>query len=127
MKAIAATLILGLALSSTSVLADPYHRGGHRYARGAHAPNRVVVVQRPVHVAPRVVYRETVRAPVVVYREQPTVVYYREQGARSDNTAGMIIGATAGGILGNQIGRGNGRALSTAAGIILGGMIGNGL
>ena len=38
---------------------------------------------------------------------------------------GTVIGAVAGGILGNQIGGGSGKAVATAAGVVAGGVIGN--
>ena len=37
---------------------------------------------------------------------------------------GTVVGATAGGILGSQVGRGSGRVAATVAGIFLGGMLG---
>ncbi|MEO0671626.1 MAG: RT0821/Lpp0805 family surface protein [Pseudomonadota bacterium] len=39
--------------------------------------------------------------------------------------SGTVIGAVAGGLIGNQFGRGSGRALATAAGAIAGGIIGH--
>ena len=39
--------------------------------------------------------------------------------------AGTAIGAVAGGLLGNQIGKGNGRKAATAAGAVAGGFVGN--
>ena len=44
---------------------------------------------------------------------------------RSGETLGTVIGATAGGVIGNQFGSGSGQALATAAGIVAGGLIGN--
>jgi len=41
----------------------------------------------------------------------------------SDNAAGTIVGAVAGGVIGNQLGHGNGGA--TMAGVIVGGIAGN--
>lgn len=40
-------------------------------------------------------------------------------------TAGAIIGAVAGGVLGNQVGRGNGRKLATVGGAVGGGFAGH--
>lgn len=37
---------------------------------------------------------------------------------------GTVVGATAGGILGHQVGRGSGKTAATVAGIFLGGMLG---
>jgi len=43
----------------------------------------------------------------------------------SNATAGTILGAVAGGIIGNQFGHGGGKAAATVGGVILGGMAGN--
>ncbi|MEO1720158.1 MAG: glycine zipper 2TM domain-containing protein [Pseudomonadota bacterium] len=39
--------------------------------------------------------------------------------------SGTVIGAVAGGILGNQVGRGKGRAVATVAGALIGGIVGH--
>lgn len=38
---------------------------------------------------------------------------------------GTVIGAVAGGILGNQVGSGTGKVLATAAGVVIGGIVGH--
>lgn len=38
---------------------------------------------------------------------------------------GMVVGAVAGGILGNQVGGGSGRVLATVAGAVVGGIVGS--
>lgn len=45
------------------------------------------------------------------------------EGSRQQS--GTVIGAVAGGIIGNQFGDGAGRALATATGIVVGGLIGS--
>jgi len=45
------------------------------------------------------------------------------EGSRQQS--GTVIGAVAGGIIGNQFGSGTGRALATATGIVVGGLIGS--
>lgn len=45
------------------------------------------------------------------------------EGSRQQG--GTVIGAVAGGIIGNQFGSGTGRALATATGIVVGGIIGS--
>ncbi len=42
-----------------------------------------------------------------------------------NETAGTVIGATAGGLIGSQFGSGTGQAAATAVGIVAGGLIGN--
>jgi surface antigen len=38
---------------------------------------------------------------------------------------GLVVGAAAGGLLGNQFGRGTGRVVATAAGAVIGGIVGS--
>ena len=87
-----------------------------------------VIQQAPVvkHSAPRprVVhhtqlarndYQPNYSAPVVQQAPQPA----------QPNYVGIGVGAVVGGLLGNQVGSGNGRKLATVAGLIGGGMLGN--
>ncbi|MCC4117759.1 glycine zipper 2TM domain-containing protein [Aromatoleum toluclasticum] len=108
-------------------------------------PQVVYRERRIVYREPRVIYRE---APVV-YRQAPTVYrerveyrdrpdysppepYYDErQGSyrrydepRRDRVVGQAVGAVAGGLIGNQIGRGSGRVAATAVGAVVGGILG---
>lgn len=45
--------------------------------------------------------------------------------AGSHEEGGTVVGAVAGGIIGNQFGHGAGRALATATGVVVGGLVGN--
>lgn len=103
----------------------------HRDGRGKHvvygAP--VVVYQTP----PQVVYRER-----VVYRDVPVHRGYERSYAPrpsydrphatystgNDRVVGQVLGAVAGGVLGNQIGGGNGRVVATTVGAVIGSAIG---
>ncbi|HWA30835.1 MAG TPA: glycine zipper 2TM domain-containing protein [Rhizomicrobium sp.] len=51
--------------------------------------------------------------------------YYGEECHEQNRTAGTVLGAIAGGIIGNQFGHGGGKAAATVGGVILGGAIGN--
>lgn len=53
--------------------------------------------------------------------------YYQQPAPapRQPNYVGIGTGAVIGGLLGNQVGKGNGRTLATVAGVIGGGMLGN--
>lgn len=64
---------------------------------------------------------QQVAVPRQVCSQQPMVV----QGPRSTSGAGSIIGAIAGGLLGNTIGHGGGRAAATALGVMGGALVGN--
>lgn len=48
-------------------------------------------------------------------------------GANGPNKAdtGTVVGAVAGGLLGNTVGKGNGKVLATVAGAFIGGVVGN--
>jgi uncharacterized protein YcfJ len=88
-----------------------------------------------------VVIRETVikEVPVKQAAPRPRVVHHTHTNyARNDayyaqaprpapqpNYIGIGTGAVIGGLIGNQVGGGNGKKLATVAGIIGGGMIGN--
>ena len=46
-------------------------------------------------------------------------------GGATKSDAGTIIGAVAGGVIGNQVGSGSGRVVATAIGAVVGGIVGN--
>ncbi len=50
---------------------------------------------------------------------------YTDDGNGSGGTLGAVIGAVAGGLLGNTIGKGDGRKAATVGGAVAGGMVGN--
>lgn len=135
----AATLLL-----SQAVLADGWEYGHHHHHRHHHHRDVGVMVGGPVYMAPQVVYRE---APPVVYRETvvyqdrpvyaPPTTYYRApaqgyyqesptyyQRPNGDRVAGQMIGAVAGGVIGNRFGAGSGRVAATAVGAVLGSVVG---
>jgi hypothetical protein len=70
-------------------------------------------------------YREPARDPAYV-QDQP---YYPQHPIRTYvndmNPVGTGLGAVVGGVLGNQVGGGNGKKLATVAGLLLGGYAGN--
>jgi uncharacterized protein YcfJ len=66
----------------------------------------------------------------VVYRDAPRRQHYQAQAQapvpqKKPNYVGIGAGAVIGGLLGNQVGGGNGKKLATVAGIIGGGYLGN--
>ncbi|MDK6078526.1 hypothetical protein [Massilia varians] len=93
-------------------------------------------VAQPAPAPERVIVKEVIREkPVVKVVEKTRVVhakpseprYYPQQAPApaQPNYVGIGTGAVIGGLIGNQIGGGNGKKLATVAGIIGGGMIGN--
>lgn len=46
-------------------------------------------------------------------------------GGMSKTEGGTVLGAVAGGILGNQVGKGSGRVVATAIGAVVGGIVGS--
>ncbi len=50
---------------------------------------------------------------------------YTDGNSGNGGTLGAIIGAVAGGVLGNQVGKGDGRKAATVGGAVAGGVIGN--
>lgn len=67
--------------------------------------------------------KETIRTPREVCKD---VVVTRQQPVKDQHQiAGTVIGALAGGLLGNQVGGGNGKKVATVAGAAAGGYAGN--
>ncbi len=111
------------ALQQPSLVLDP--APATRQPAVQAAPERVVVRE--------VVYREPARKPV---REAPARSYAARHHEpvrapapaaqeRTPNYVAIGTGAVVGGLLGNQVGDGNGKKLATLAGIIGGGYVGN--
>jgi uncharacterized protein YcfJ len=110
------------------------------YAQPAYAQPAPVAVQAAPAPAP-VVIKETIikEVPVKQAASKPRAVQHHTSYAHNDryyapapaprpaqpNYVAIGTGAVVGGLLGNQVGSGNGRKLATVAGIIGGGMLGN--
>ncbi len=138
MKKIAIPALLAATLLSPHAFADRFDDDGD-YRRHRHHPHARHVVVHHVYDEPRVVYEQ----PRVVYRER---VEYRDRpvyvesaprdyegpgrysapapAGVSDRFAGQMVGAVAGGVLGNQVGKGSGRVVATAAGAVIGSIVG---
>jgi len=67
--------------------------------------------------------KETVRTPREVCHDE--VVTHTKPVQDEHRITGTLIGAVAGGVLGNQIGGGNGKKIATVAGAAAGGYAGN--
>lgn len=122
-------LLAAAAFSGTAFAHDGWDRGyayGHHERHWAghhpHARQQIVVYQAPVVYRERVEYRE---APVY-YEQAPRRYYERTSYSRGngDQLLGQAIGAVAGGLIGSNVGQGNGRIAATAVGAVIGGMVG---
>jgi uncharacterized protein YcfJ len=77
------------------------------------------------HAAPRhVVHHQTQQVAQNDYNQNYSAPAVQQQSPKP-NYVGIGVGAVVGGLLGNQVGSGNGRKLATVAGVIGGGMLGN--
>jgi len=88
------------------------------------APEPAPVVRKRVHhtqVAQAPVYNDDNGYREPVRQQQPV----QAQAPAQPNYVGIGAGAVIGGLLGNHVGGGRGKALATVAGVIGGGMIGN--
>lgn len=115
-----------------------YERRPHHAAHRHHRDHRVeyIVIERPVHVTPQVIYQEARPRyrETIVYQQAPRYYDaphpYREPPPphyRHDSMSpatGQILGAVAGGVIGSRFGQGNGRVAASAAGAFLGSVIG---
>lgn len=137
-KKLTVPLFLLALLGSSTAFADPYWGGYHHHHH--HRPD--VVYQAPVAIypAPRVVYAPPPPPPVyrerVVYRPAPAYAYaepqpYYQAGPsyrvvpNMNRVVAPAVGAVAGGVIGSQLGRGDGRVVATAVGAVLGAIAGD--
>ena len=99
-----------------------------RYVANAPAYEPAPVVHRhTVHHYPQHYAQNTYAQPVRTYQEpyyapqqHPVVSYVNDM-----HPVGTGVGAVVGGLLGNQVGGGNGKKLATVAGVLMGGYAGN--
>ncbi|MBQ5948976.1 glycine zipper 2TM domain-containing protein [Massilia sp. ST3] len=99
------------------------------YAQPQLAPQPTVIVKERVVEKPVVKVVEKTRvvhaAPKQTHYEEPRYQPAPAPAPAQPNYVGIGTGAVIGGLIGNQIGGGNGKKLATVAGVIGGGIIGN--
>lgn len=107
---LAVTIVLG-ATSAVAMADPPWARDyDGQYVDHARVLSVTPIMQR-------------VERPRRVCWQEPAGTYYtRDEGNR---TAGTLLGAVIGGVLGNTVGKGDGRVAATTAGAVIGGAIGN--
>jgi uncharacterized protein YcfJ len=86
----------------------------------------------PAKIPHRIVHHRVAATPVAptVYAQaeqvrQPAPVYQAPAPVARYSPVGIGLGAVAGGLIGSQIGGGNGKTLATIAGVVGGGYVGN--
>ncbi len=91
--------------------------------------NQLAYAQPVAQQQPTVIIKEKPVVRVVektrVVHAAPKQVRYEQPAPAQPNYVGIGTGAVIGGLIGNQIGGGNGKKLATVAGVIGGGMLGN--
>lgn len=95
------------------------------YAQPAVAAAQPVPVVIKETVIKEVPVKPTVTKTRVVHHTAPAYYEPAPRPAAQPNYVAIGTGAVVGGLLGNQVGSGNGRKLATIAGVIGGGMLGN--
>ena len=109
---------IGLSVPAAPALAQPYqhdHGRGHAYGHYKHGNEyRPERYYRPGHAETRVTRNTR------IYRGHDGRYYCKH----SDGTTGLIIGAAAGGVLGNVLGKGDSKLLTTVIGGAAGGLLG---
>ena len=99
------------------------------YAQPQPAPQPAVIVKERIVEKPVVKVVEKTRvvhaAPKQTHYDEPRYQPAPAPAPAQPNYVGIGTGAVIGGLIGNQIGGGNGKKLATVAGVIGGGIIGN--
>lgn len=96
-----------------------------KYSPPAEQVQAAPLAQREAPVIKRAAARPAPRTTHVVHHYAPAQRVQPVQQASTPNYVGIGAGAVIGGLLGHQIGGGNGKKLATVAGVIGGGMLGN--
>jgi uncharacterized protein YcfJ len=87
--------------------------------------HKAAVVKHVVYKQPAVQHRQVAYRDDERYDSPAPAPMQQAPVAQQPNYVGIGVGAVVGGLLGNQVGGGNGRKLATVAGVIGGGMLGN--
>jgi len=117
----AAQTLAPLAAPVAAPVAAPLPVAAPVVAQAAPAP-APVVHKRVVHHTQVAQARPSYRDDDYAYREP---VRQQAPAPAQPNYVGIGTGAVIGGLIGNQVGGGRGKALATVAGVIGGGMLGN--
>jgi len=130
--------LLGIA-AITGVLPNSHATAAQTTPMAAQAPALIPISARAqqVEVAPAVRYEGATHKTVVPHhpvqhaqaqssqQHSQAPVYQQPAPVAQNSPIGIGIGAVVGGLLGNQVGGGNGKTLATVAGAVGGGYLGN--
>jgi uncharacterized protein YcfJ len=133
-QAAAATMPTVTAATTSSVAAPApvlvQTPAGYQYMQPVSAPVAAYQQIEPQNTAPKTTHH-TPRHHAQTYAQadtrQPTYQQpaYQQPARQANSPIGIATGAVVGGLLGNQVGKGNGRTLATVAGAVGGGYLGN--
>ena len=125
------------AAPATSVAATPANASepvlvqtpaGYQYMQPVTAPVNAYQQVEPQHTAPATTHHAP-RHHTQTYAQADTGAQrqpvYQQPARQANSPVGIATGAVVGGLLGNQVGKGNGRTLATVAGAVGGGYLGN--
>ena len=104
---------------------------GYQYMQPVSAPVAAYQQVEPQNTAPKTHQHTARHHHSQTYAQadtrQPTYQQpvYQQPAHRANSPVGIATGAVVGGLLGNQVGKGNGRTLATVAGAVGGGYLGN--
>jgi uncharacterized protein YcfJ len=107
---------LASSVNAPVTTAPAEYRAAQPVAHHHHVHHTVTAQAQPVEYAPA--------RPTPVY-QQPAPVYQQPAPVAQNSPVGIGVGAVIGGLLGHQVGGGNGRTLATIAGAVGGGYVGN--
>lgn len=134
--AAAAVSVTLVSLVGIAAMTDMLPKSHSSTADGAQKTSMEASTPTPMVATPANSAKESVRSQPAVHQTSPVPVKPARQHAAVPSQApaapvaqnsplGIGVGAVVGGLLGNQVGGGNGKTLATIAGAVGGGYIGN--
>ncbi len=117
-----AMVLAAAALLLAGTRVDAQDRGYDRGAPPPEGPDNVKVAWADVLRVDPIYDRVQASAPREECEDVPVAAPPPNNGNR---TAGTVLGAIVGGVLGNTVGHGDGRRAATVAGAVVGGAVGN--
>ncbi|HEY8907686.1 MAG TPA: glycine zipper 2TM domain-containing protein [Rhodoferax sp.] len=131
--AVAAVSVTLASLVGIAAITDILPKSHSSTADGAGKTEAVATLSTPSVAAPANNANETIRnksavhstAPIQVKQARQQSTTPSQQPVAQNSPIGIGVGAVVGGLLGNQVGGGNGKTLATIVGAVGGGYLGN--